>query len=239
MTRPELVLFDLDGTLLDEQGLPQAMRRTCEAIAARSGRVSADDLIAANTATWQLIWPEVEDDWMLGGAGGDTIGEDAWRGTLASAGVDDTELLRFAVDTWVAEERRGHGVFAEVPAVLAALEAAGVRLGVVSNGASSVQRGKLAELGLHERFSPVVVSSEVGVKKPGREIFEHAVGVAGVAPRHAWYVGDNLWTDVPGAKAAGLSTAWVDRPGLELQADWPQPDLVVPTLADLPKLLLD
>ena len=92
--------------------------------------------------------------------------------------------------------------------------------------------------GIEGRFDPIVISSEIGVAKPRPEPFEHAVGVARVDPSAAWFVGDNLWTDVLGASRAGLRTVWIDRLARALPPDAPQPDLVVPSLADLPRLLL-
>lgn len=233
MTRTRLVLFDLDGTLLDEHGLPDAMLRACTTIGARVG-VAAGDLVAANTAEWQALWPEVEEDWMLRADRGPGIVADAWRGTLRRCGVEDADALGFAVRTWTAEERTAHRVFEDVPAALEAVERLGTAIGLVTNGAATVQRAKLEAVDLLARFDPLVISSEAGERKPSPVIFEIALAAAGVGPDEAVYVGDNLWHDIAGAHAAGIPTVWVDRPGHELDPDWPQPDTVVRSLADLP-----
>ncbi len=234
MARIGLVLFDLDGTLLDEHGLPDAMRRACARIAARaSGSTTTDALVEANTAEWQQLWPEVEDDWMLQAGRGATVVQDAWRGTLRRAGVDEG-LLGFALEAWADEERTAHEVYDDVPGALDALEAAGVRVGLVTNGASVVQRAKLEATHLLGRFDPLVISSEVGVRKPGAEIFEIALAAAGARHEATRYVGDNLWHDIAGAAGAGIGTIWIDRPGYDLKDEWPQPDLVLRSLADLP-----
>lgn len=237
MTRARLVLFDLDGTLLDEQGLPQAMRRACTAVASRAG-VDADALVAANTAEWQALWPDVEEDWMLRADRGAAITEDAWRGTLRRCGLDDPDLLRFALTAWATEEATAHRVFDDVPGALAALEHAGIGVGLVTNGAGVVQRSKLDAVGLLDRFSPLVISSEAGERKPSPAIFEIALTAAGVRPEEARYVGDHLWHDVAGAQSAGITGIWIDRDGHELQPDHPKPDLVLRTLADLPAAVL-
>ena len=247
MAAPALVLFDLDGTLLDERALPAALRATCRAVAdAYPGR-DVDAMVAANTAVWQRIWPEVEDDWMLGGAAGSELSALAWRETLETCGIEDGAALHLALEVWELQERGAHALFPEVPAMLDAFAAAGVPVGVVSNGASSVQRGKLRALGIEGRFDPIVISSEIGVAKPDPAAFEHAVAMAEVDPALTWFVGDNLRTDVLGAARAGLRTVWVDREGRGLPTDQPQlepaadltlPDLHLPDLALLPARLL-
>jgi putative hydrolase of the HAD superfamily len=227
-----LVLLDLDGTLLDGSGLPGAMRATCEVLADDLPDVTADDLVAANTAVWQQLWPEVEDDYMLGGAG-DRIGAEAWRRTLARCGVHDDDALGTAIAEWDRQERGTFRLFPDVLPVLDALEAGGVRVGMVTNGAAAVQRLKLDVVGLADRFDPLVISSEVGVRKPDPAVFEIALTRAGLPAAEAVYVGDNLWHDIPGARTAGLRTVWLDRNGVALQPDWPQPGEVIGSLADL------
>lgn len=227
------MLFDLDGTVLDGSGLPEAMRRTCAALATALPGVAADDLVAANTAVWERLWPEVEDDYMLGGRAGSAVGRDAWRATLASCGVHDPAALELAIATWDREERASLRLFPDVLPTLEGFAARGVRIGMVTNGAATVQRDKLAALGIADRFDPLVISSEAGVKKPDPAIFEIALAAAAVPAADAWFVGDNLWHDVPGAVAAGVHAVWLDRHGVQRQADWPQPDRVVGSLTVL------
>ena len=230
---PALVLLDLDGTLLDGDGLPAAMRATCDALAGGLTGVTADTLVAANTAAWGRIWPDVEDDYMLGGRRGDEVGRDAWRETLSACGVHGPAVLELAVATWDREERASFRLFPDVLPVLDALRDSGVRIGMVTNGAASVQRDKLATVGILDRFDPLVISSEAGAKKPDPAIFEVALSASGVAAADTWFVGDNLRHDMPGALTAGIRAIWLDRRGVLLRPEWPQPDAVIASLAEL------
>ena len=230
---PALVLFDLDGTVVDGSGLPDAMQATCAALAAGLPGVTAGALVAANDAVWKRIWPDVEDDYMLGGRRGADVSREAWRLTLADCGVQDPAALERAEREWEREERASLRLFPDAQPTLAALEAAGVRIGMVTNGAATVQRDKLDAMGLTGRFDPLVVSSDAGFTKPDPRIFEVALAAAGVPAAETWFVGDNLWHDVPGAKEAGIRTFWLDRHGVELQPDWPRPDAVIGSLAEL------
>jgi putative hydrolase of the HAD superfamily len=82
----------------------------------------------------------------------------------------------------------------------------GVRVAVVSNSDGSV-RDSLGRAGLLELFEFVIDSHEVGVSKPEPGIFLAALGRMGLDPADAWYIGDSLFHDVNGAKAAGLARA--------------------------------
>jgi putative hydrolase of the HAD superfamily len=234
--RPALVLLDLDGTLVDGGGLTAAMRATCETVAAGLPGVGAGDLVAANSAVWQRLWPEVEDDYMLGGRRGDLITRDAWRATLAACGVDDPAHVDRAEREWARQERASLRLFPDVLPALETLEREGVRLGMVTNGAAAVQRDKLEAVGLSGRFDPLVISSEAGVKKPDPAIFELALAVSRVPAAETWFVGDNLWHDMPGAIEVGIRAVWLDRDDGGAPAGGPRPDAIIRSLEQLPRV---
>ena len=93
---------------------------------------------------------------------------------------------------------------------LRALEATGVRLGVVSNADGSVgARLREQEVlqvgpGLGVEIECVIDSGEVGVSKPDPRIFDLALDALGVDAAKTWYVGDMPGIDVVGARAAGI-----------------------------------
>jgi putative hydrolase of the HAD superfamily len=100
---------------------------------------------------------------------------------------------------------------------LRALRAAGCALVVVSNWDVSLHE-RLAETGLARLVDAAVASAELGAEKPDTAIFEHALGIAGVAAERAWHVGDSLEADVEGARAAGIRPVLIARAGAPLPA---------------------
>ena len=118
--------------------------------------------------------------------------------------------------------------YPEVPGVLAALGAMGVRRVVVSNWDVSL-RGVLDDTGLAPLLDGVVISAEVGASKPDRAIFGEALAVAGVVASEALHVGDTLDVDLAGARAAGVHAVHLDRSGADPSA--------LASLAELPDLL--
>jgi haloacid dehalogenase superfamily, subfamily IA, variant 1 with third motif having Dx(3-4)D or Dx(3-4)E len=93
---------------------------------------------------------------------------------------------------------------------LEALRAQGKRLGILSNFSSNLE-DVLRQLRVHHYFSFFVVSAVVGVEKPDSRIFDAMVRAARVPRGEIVYIGDSIFHDVAGARAAGLAAILVDR----------------------------
>lgn len=120
----------------------------------------------------------------------------------------------------------------DVPETLQALQAAGYRLGLLSNRTHSCQE-HLEQLGLHTYFEYTLISGEIGIWKPDPGIFHHALQHLGIASHQAIYVGDNYYADVVGAQRAGIQPVLLDPEGVFPNADCP----VIRRIGDLPALL--
>ncbi|MGY4025781.1 pyrimidine 5'-nucleotidase [Aeromonas rivuli] len=89
-----------------------------------------------------------------------------------------------------------------------------VSMGIITNGFSLPQRGRLAKLGWHDWFAPLIISDEVRVTKPAAAIFEQSLALMGRPdPARVLMVGDNPKTDIAGAAAMGLATCWYNPQG--------------------------
>jgi putative hydrolase of the HAD superfamily len=139
-----------------------------------------------------------------------------WHAVVRSALAPGSAHTRFAECFETLYAYYAHAaawlVHADVPPVLGALRARGLRTAVVSNFDGRLPR-LLDELGLAPAFDAIVWSSDVGVAKPAPGIFEHAVRRLCVAPTEACHVGDDLDADVAGADGAGLRAVHLDRTG--------------------------
>ncbi|GAB7182158.1 HAD family hydrolase [Kitasatospora sp. Ki12] len=118
------------------------------------------------------------------------------------------------------------------------LRAAGWTVGVLTNGATDIQRAKLTAAGIVNHVDAVCISEEAGARKPDPEAFRTAASRCGFEPpAAAWMVGDNPVTDIAGASAAGLRTVWVSA-GAAWATPGLTPDHIAPTVADAADFLL-
>jgi epoxide hydrolase-like predicted phosphatase len=116
------------------------------------------------------------------------------RRLAAVLGVDDAQLI----DRLFA----GSGPDLEMLAAVRAARAAGVRTGMVSNswGTRRYDRGMLAEL-----FDGVVISGEVGVRKPAPQIYVLGAQRIGLEPSACVFVDDLPFNLAPAAEL-GMAT---------------------------------
>ena len=97
-------------------------------------------------------------------------------------------------------------------------------LGLVTNGYTEAQRGRLEAANWAVFFQAVVISDDAGVAKPNPRIFEIAIQELDVRMEESLYVGDSLTHDLAGATSAGMDFC-LYRP----QGDNPINDDIKPT----------
>jgi putative hydrolase of the HAD superfamily len=91
--------------------------------------------------------------------------------------------------------------------LLEVLQARGLRLALICNTGRTpgkMLRLVLGRVGLAPFLSVLSFSDEVGLRKPHPEIFHRTLSALGVAPAEAAHVGDDVTTDVAGARGVGM-----------------------------------
>jgi YjjG family noncanonical pyrimidine nucleotidase len=88
-------------------------------------------------------------------------------------------------------------------------------LTIITNGFDDVQRIKLQSGNLTSYFDHMVTSQKAGYKKPAKEIFHYALEMNGIKPHEAVMIGDNLATDIAGAKNASIDAVFYNPDSLE------------------------
>jgi putative hydrolase of the HAD superfamily len=90
---------------------------------------------------------------------------------------------------------------------------------VITNGFEDIQFLKLASGNLTGFFNHVVTSQKAGFKKPAREIFDYALSLNNIKPHQAIMIGDNLLTDIAGARNAGVDVIYFNPEGMPSEAE--------------------
>jgi HAD superfamily hydrolase (TIGR01549 family) len=110
-------------------------------------------------------------------------------------------------------------------------------VGVVSNGLPDVQYRKLEAIGLQQVLSCIVLSEEIGIRKPDPRIFRHTAQLLHLQPLECLYVGDSYASDVVGAKASGMLTCWLNRGQSMTPVERAKADFLVNNLKQLDEIL--
>ena len=112
------------------------------------------------------------------------------------------------------------------------------RLAVVSNFDYMLTALDILErAGVVELFDAIVVSDEVGWRKPRRDIFDAALERLGVRTDESLFVGDRADMDVLGAQQIGMDVAWINRDGEPLPSGIARPTYEIRDLAELATIL--
>jgi putative hydrolase of the HAD superfamily len=229
MTVP-LILFDLDGTLVDSD----AAERSAITGWIHDAGFPADVAGTPSDVLWRRISDDAFPDYV---AGRTTFHEQRRlrvRRFLPLMGVDVTSLSDVDLDAWFDQYRRRYEAawrpFPDVAGCLTRV-AATHRVAVLTNGDQGQQEDKMRRTGLHHLVEQVIAASTLGVAKPDPAAFHAALARLGAQPASTRYVGDDLDVDARGAVAAGLRGTWINRTGSVADpGDIP----TITTLASLP-----
>jgi HAD superfamily hydrolase (TIGR01509 family) len=187
LSRPEGLIFDLDGTLVDTVGA--RIDGWVEALGAAG--------LAASAAA---IAPMI-------GMDGKRLARDIAKEAGRTLTDGETEAIDHAAGE--AFDRRNHEPrpLPGLSEALAAIDDCGARWVIATSSRAQQVRGSVAALRL-ERPPEIVDGSHVEHAKPAPDLLLLAARRLGVAPERCWAIGDSTW-DMHAAVAAGMTPVGV------------------------------
>jgi putative hydrolase of the HAD superfamily len=93
--------------------------------------------------------------------------------------------------------------------LLSSIRAAGGRIYLLSNAQRIFTEYELHTLGIIPYFDDIFISSEYGVKKPEEKFFKMLLDKHGIQPAESVMIGNDMKSDIGGAKKVGLSTFYI------------------------------
>lgn len=235
----DAVTFDHWNTLVYEDGGELRGRRIGAwlALLAEAGVDATQETV---TIAFESAWDQFLAHWAAGRHY--DAAEAAGLAVDALATPIDAVLRARMTDAFV---RAGEGLdfhLAEgIEECLVALKDAGVKLGIVCDVGftpSTILRDHLDRRGILRYFDGWSFSDEVGVYKPEREIFEHALATVGKPePHRVAHVGDLRRTDIAGANAMGMTSVRYTGVFDDDPQNGPEADVVVKHHLELPRAL--
>ena len=163
---------------------------------------------------------------------------------LTEVGYPDQppDLIKSALASAFAEGEKLWRPFDDAYQTLDILKARGYKLGIISNARDAANVDRLIDQArLRPWFDPIVISANVGVRKPNPRIFKVVLDAWQLQPDEVVMVGDMLGADVLGAHNADLRGIWAtmqaERGANDAHSDTIVPDGVIQSLSELPGLL--
>ena len=208
----KVILWDIDGTLLDFLKAEHAALQTCFSVFSLGE--CTDEMIARYSAINRTYWERLE------------------RGEITKAQVLVERFREFfareGIVTDCAEDfnkeyqqHLGDTIcFCDDSYELVKGLKGRVKQYAVTNGTLTAQSKKLDRSGLGKLFEDVFISEQVGVEKPGIGFFEHVFDKIGEYQKdEVMIVGDSLTSDMQGGNNAGIVCCWYNPYGLPNKTD--------------------
>lgn len=217
-----VLLFDIDGTLLDFQ----AAEREGIAQVLRERGISPSHMLEEryhqiNDSYWRAF--------ERGEIGKDEIMGSRFRTFFETMGIDTDGREEEAVYRRVLD---GSAVLMDGALEVCRKLRESHRMYIVTNGVSQTQYSRLALSGLDAFFDDVFVSEDAGSQKPQEEFFSYCLSRMPLGDREKsrmLLIGDSLRSDIRGANAAGIAACWYNPLGLPreegVRVDWEIRDL--------------
>ena len=218
-------VFDAYGTLFDVNAAAQAAAREPE------------------HAALQAVWPKLAFDWRRKQL------EYSWLRAVADRHCDFWSVTEDGLD-WALEAQGltdpatrkrllelywELAAFPEVPAMLAALKAAGKQTAILSNGSPAMLEAAVQSAGIGKQLDAVLSVESVGVFKPHAKVYDMVQDRFGCAREEVLFVSSNGW-DIAGAADYGFRTAWVNRAGAPVDRLFGRPPHILKDLTTIPEI---
>lgn len=207
MSKFKVILWDIDGTLLD---FYPAERHAIQKCFREFGLGECtDEMVQEYSGINKQYWVALE----LGKITKEQVLVGRFRELFANHGI--AEELAPKVNAKY-QMYLGDGVyfFPGVMDMVQDFKDQGILQCAVTNGTKVAQVRKLSKSGLDKVLDFIFISEDVGYEKPAPEFFQKVFATIGeYEPDEVLIVGDSLTSDMKGGKAAGIRTCWFNPKG--------------------------
>jgi len=206
MQRPyRVIFFDLDHTLWDyDTNSVEALSELYHKYELQNvDSLSLDNFLNTFTNVNNRLW----NNYNKGHIDRDDIRKKRFLNILKTFGVDDEERSLKMSDEYIEVCPQKTNLFPYTFEVLEYLKAH-YQLFILTNGFDDVQQIKISRSQLAPYFEGMITSENSGHRKPSKEIFDFALSQANAQNHESLMIGDNLSTDIAGAKNAAIDSVY-------------------------------
>jgi 2-haloacid dehalogenase len=222
MTRPKMLFFDVNETLLDLNAMKAVVGE------ALGSRPDLSSLWFTTMLQYSLV-VTVTDQYQHFGE----VGVAALLMVARNHGVNlSPEEARRAVSFIVSLPAHP-----DVRPALEELKSEGFRMATLTNSSQAAVDAQMQNANLTDLFEKQLSVEEVQLFKPHNHVYKWAARKMGLAPEECMLVAAHGW-DVAGAMWSGWRAAFISRPGAQLFPLAPVPEIVEPDMRAAAKRLI-
>lgn len=210
MKKYDIILFDVDGTLLDFHKTEQLA--LTNALTELEIEPSAEN-IALYSECNHVLWDMLE----RGEIDKDELKVKRFRDFFKRINADIDENA--GSDTYI--KHLCAGCFFIDGAIKVSCRLSKThRIAITTNGIKNVQYSRLKLSGLDKYFEHIFISDEIGYSKPQKEYFDHVISAMDIKDLNkVIIIGDSLTSDIKGGNNAGMATCWYNPLGYKNETD--------------------
>jgi putative hydrolase of the HAD superfamily len=222
------IFFDLDHTIWDFDKNAEETLQELYVIHGlnKIGLSSADAFIETYTRNNHSLWAQYH----VGKITKDYLREARFRTTFLDLGVKPELIPVGFEDEYVKLCPTKTNLFPNAHEVLTYLKGKYI-MHLISNGFKESTEIKIAGSNISHYFDQIIISEAVGVNKPDKAIFEHALNLAGAVIDESIMIGDSIEADIRGALNFGMDAIYFNP------AQLPKPDDVPAQINSLKELM--
>jgi putative hydrolase of the HAD superfamily len=212
------IFFDLDHTIWDfDKNAEETLRELYGIYELKElGLHSADLFIETYTRNNHQLWAEYH----VGKITKAALREERFKKTFLDLGLHPDVIPVGFEDDYVKLCPTKTNLFPNAHETLQYLQSK-YTLHLISNGFSESQDIKISRTNIGGYFQHIIISETIGVNKPDKAIFEHALKLAGTTKEESLMIGDSLEADVRGALNFGMDAIYFNPAGLDKPDDIP------------------
>ena len=212
------IFFDLDHTIWDFDKNAEETLQELYVIHGldKIGLSSADAFIETYTRNNHSLWAQYH----VGKITKDYLREARFKTTFLDLGVRPELIPVGFEDEYVKLCPTKTNLFPDAHEVLTYLKGKYI-MHLISNGFKESTEIKIAGSNISHYFDQVIISEAVGVNKPDKAIFEHALNLAGAVIDESIMIGDSIEADIRGALNFGMDAVYFNPMHLTKPDDVP------------------
>jgi len=221
----DIILWDIDGTLLDFEAAEDVSIRKCLAL---QGQSATDTQLNRYKEINDQYWKALE----KGEVTKDELYPGRFRDWFIEMGFENMDSHRMNADY---QRALGENpvLREDTISVLKYFKNKGFRQYVLTNGSIVAQEGKLASSGIGDLMDGIFISEKMGVPKPQKKYYDMcAQDIEGYDNSRAVMIGDSISSDIAGGNNAGIACIWFNPKG-EINNSGLRIDATVKTLSEI------